>query len=809
MENTEVKEEEIPGRRLIDFVFSWSVKDVLNENLYKNQVRKIPQTFTSTTEYKTSFCAPLVEETHADLLSSMSTLSLAPWRVILHFMPTKDFKPPNDLFYHVILKSLRKFETDDGKEFVTDDGRYEPEARDLIAITNVRPKCIADLETTNRSYLVAFVLKVKEDHYLRILSSKPILFEEDKNKRRETLYAIPLINMTTNIRIWRALNSKLEGGNFKHHSKRAATKICCPEFSSSDLNDSQKEAVLSCLVTRKCNHQNTVKLIWGPPGTGKTRTVGLLLFSLLRLRCRTLTCAPTNNAVLEVAQRLLKNVTESLEYGTYGLGDVILFGNGKRMKIVDRHDLLDVFLDNRVDILLECLVSSYGWKGSLVSMICLLEDPKQQYDLYLNDRSMIDNEEEKTEGISKNKETNRNQGKVIDQSFEDNKKSKKNLNKVIVQALNENKNKKKHKEMIPSHKENKLEDEDGSSQNKCENPLSFEEFVQRRFKRILKRLEYCSENLYTHLPTSFISLEVMKLLSLRNVNQPFLYNFLGLRHAILVGDERQLPAMVKSKVSEEAEFGRSLFQRLVLLGHKKDLLKVQHRMHPSISLFPNRMFYENQILDGPNVKERSYDRRFLQGNMYGSYSFINVAHGKEEFDKSHSLRNMIEVAVASEIVASLFKVIEFHNSLFFLLILPLLKNPVRTKKVKVGIISPYKAQVYAIEEKVKKYNADSNSDFSISVRSVDGFQGGEEDVIIMSTVRSNMNGVVGFLKNHQRTNVALTRARHCLWILGNEATLTKKFSIWKELVIDAKKRRCFYNADEDKELGSSYYSCLD
>ena len=99
-------------------------------------------------------------------------------------------------------------------------------------------------------------------------------------------------------------------------------------------------------------------------------------------------------------------------------------------------------------------------------------------------------------------------------------------------------------------------------------------------------------------------------------------------------------------------------------------------------------------------------------------------------------------------------------TLFLFISLATAKESVCTKKkVKVGIISPYKAQVYAIGEKVKNYSADSNDDFSISVRSVDGFQGGEEDVIIVSTVRCNINGVVGFLKNHQRANVALTRAR--------------------------------------------------
>lgn len=78
-----------------------------------------------------------------------------------------------------------------------------------------------------------------------------------------------------------------------------------------------------------------------------------------------------------------------------------------------------------------------------------------------------------------------------------------------------------------------------------------------------------------------------------------------------------------------------------------------------------------------------------------------------------------------------------------------------------GCISPYKAQVFAIQEKLgKTYSTDVNSDFSVNVRSVDGFQGGEEDVIIISTVRCNARGSVGFLSNRQRTNVALTRARY-------------------------------------------------
>ncbi|CAK7338812.1 unnamed protein product [Dovyalis caffra] len=175
-------------------------------------------------------------------------------------------------------------------------------------------------------------------------------------------------------------------------------------------------------------------------------------------------------------------------------------------------------------------------------------------------------------------------------------------------------------------------------------------------------------------------------------------------------------------------------------------------MHPSISLFPNTEFYGRQIFDAPNVKETGYRRRFLKGNMFGSCSFINIAYGKEEFGELQSFNSTVEAAVVADIVGSLFKEI----------------NGTRTKT-------------------------------SI---------GGEEDLIIISTVRSDERGLVGFFSNLQRANVALTRARYCLWIFGNEATLVKSGSIWKKIVNDAKERKCFYNAEEDESLAQTITDSL-
>jgi senataxin len=111
-----------------------------------------------------------------------------------------------------------------------------------------------------------------------------------------------------------------------------------------------------------------------------------------------------------------------------------------------------------------------------------------------------------------------------------------------------------------------------------------------------------------------------------------------------------------------------MFERLVMLGYKRKMLNVQYRMHPSISLFPCKEFYEEKLSDASIVMEESYNKSFLEGEMYASYSFINISEGKEKFGRGHSLKNMVEVAVISEIIQSL------ERGYFFFLMCVVLSN---------------------------------------------------------------------------------------------------------------------------------------
>ncbi|GLT68636.1 hypothetical protein SLA2020_408470 [Shorea laevis] len=377
---------------LINTVFSWSLQDVLNKNLYKSKVKKIPAKFNSTTAYLESFKLPLIEETQADLLSSLTTESMALSLEILSVTHSKGHSPKN-LTYDLIGTKVSE----------KNKGTYQPAPGDLIVLTGIRPKCTADLNMSEDSYLIASITWVDHEnpHIFSILSSKPLMDEENMKMLgniKATRFVVFLTNMITNVRIWKALNTDpdpngktmnliknvlLKSPADEENCTRCLHGRSCgtsPSYSRSivesfGLNDSQEAAVLTSIGNYSCHHRNTVRLLWGPPGTGKTKTIGVLLFALLGMKCRIVTCAPTNIAVLQVASQLMSLVTKSTEFETYRLGDIVLFGNKERMKIDGNDDLLDIFVDSRisnlsnhanelskrVDVLSKCFSPLDGW----------------------------------------------------------------------------------------------------------------------------------------------------------------------------------------------------------------------------------------------------------------------------------------------------------------------------------------------------------------------------------------------------------------------------------------------------------------
>ncbi|KAF7149562.1 hypothetical protein RHSIM_Rhsim02G0186400 [Rhododendron simsii] len=197
-----VNKGESKGEGLIDLVFSWSLADVLNKDLYKAKVKPIPEMFSSTEEYMDSFIEPLIEETHKGLFSSIQTVHRAPTREILS---VDICKPRKDLYYNISFNGKR------------DDESYEPKFGDLVALTEVRPKRMDDLHRPRSPYLIGFVHTEGEcdSEKMDIRASKSIVLGEygyrRKYKKKRSLFVVYLTSMITNLRIWMALKSELDG----------------------------------------------------------------------------------------------------------------------------------------------------------------------------------------------------------------------------------------------------------------------------------------------------------------------------------------------------------------------------------------------------------------------------------------------------------------------------------------------------------------------------------------------------------------------------------------------------------------------
>ncbi|OEL32465.1 hypothetical protein BAE44_0006515 [Dichanthelium oligosanthes] len=276
-------------------------------------------------------------------------------------------------------------------------------------------------------------------------------------------------------------------------------------FGGFKLNDSQIDAVASCISASTCSKKSSIRLIWGPTGTGKTKTVSVVLLMLLKFlgKHRTLVCAPTNTALVQLASCLISLVKESTEK-SHLLQDIIMFGSDK---LKTGSGLSEISLDSRAE------------------KVC-------------------------------------------------------------------------------------------KGTNACE----------------MQRLSF--------------ALLIVRLVIPLAID--------GIKHVVLIGDEKQLQSVAMSPIAKEAKYGRSLFERLCEIGWHKKLLDKQYRMHPFISKFPNEMFYDGKIKDVTEAESKLHVTGILFSHYFGNYSFFHVEDGIEEH-YGQSLVNMVEVEIATATVKRLAK----------------------------------------------------------------------------------------------------------------------------------------------------------
>ncbi|XP_010541131.1 PREDICTED: uncharacterized ATP-dependent helicase C29A10.10c [Tarenaya hassleriana] len=248
---------------------------------------------------------------------------------------------------------------------------------------------------------------------------------------------------------------------------------------------------------------------------------------------------------------------------------------------------------------------------------------------------------------------------------------------------------------------------------------------------------------------------------------------LGAARCVLVGDPQQLPATVISKAAGTLLYSRSLFERFQQAGCPTLLLTVQYRMHPQIRDFPSRYFYQGRLSDSESVAN-SPDEVYYKDPVLRPYLFFNISHGRESHrGGSVSYENVDEARFCVGLYMHLQKTLKAMGA---------------AGKVSVGIITPYKLQLKCLKHEFG--NALGQEELKeLYINTVDAFQGQERDIIVMSCVRASNHGV-GFVADVRRMNVALTRARRALWVMGNAAALVKSDD-WAALINDAKARSCF------------------
>ena len=271
---------------------------------------------------------------------------------------------------------------------------------------------------------------------------------------------------------------------------------------------------------------------------------------------------------------------------------------------------------------------------------------------------------------------------------------------------------------------------------------------------------------------------------------------LGSKHSVLVGDPQQLPATIFNVSGRNSKYDRSLFQRLEEAGQPIYMLNEQYRMHPKISHFPRNIFYGGALKDGPNVTQPNYGNP-LRGTVCGALPnfspFMILDLDSQEERGGTSLSNLSEAKLA-------------------IYLFDQLKAASRgiSATTKVAVITPY-AEQSKLLRRVFSEHLGPRYETMVEVNTVDAFQvsgsagmrctlhqlnavfqGREANIVIFSAVRAAGSHGIGFLADVRRMNVALTRAKHFLFVIARCQSIVVN-PYWADLVSHAHETRAVLN----------------
>lgn len=231
------------------------------------------------------------------------------------------------------------------------------------------------------------------------------------------------------------------------------------------------------------------------------------------------------------------------------------------------------------------------------------------------------------------------------------------------------------------------------------------------------------------------------------------------RRLILCGDHHQLPPVVKSMEAQKGGLGKTLLDRCIRFEGAVSLLSRQYRMNTPIMAFSNGFFYNNELEADGSVKDNTLTEEKDAGFYNTPVEFIDTAGcGFEEAQNPETLSSY-NTGEGQVLYRHLQDVLQWYTALDY------------TTPVSIGIISPYKEQIGWLRENQDAFSLLTEKVSELRIRTIDGFQGEECDIIYISLVRSNADMEIGFLSDIRRMNVAITRARRKLVVIGDSATI--------------------------------------